>query len=44
MAYALLSLPRLSAGQRKMVDHTLSALLRTELYVVLCSCDYCLFG
>ena len=40
MAYVLLPLPRLSAGQRKMVAHTSSARLRTESYVVLCLYDY----
>jgi hypothetical protein len=37
VVYVLLPLRRLSAGQRKMVAHALSARLRTELYVVLCS-------
>ena len=40
MVYVLLPLRRLSAGQRKMVAHTSSARLRTELYVVLCLYDH----
>lgn len=35
MGYVLRSLPRLSAGQRRMVALTLSACPRTELYVIL---------
>ena len=44
VGYALRSLPRLSAGQRRMVALTLSARPQTELYVIFCPCGHHLFA